>query len=422
MQDSQDRPASLPAKGRSWEEVEADLRGFQAMDLDEEIHLRLLTGIHKGDERVHEVCRKAYLMYFHTNAMLADYHPGQRRIQNDVLGMAVRLLGGGDEARANITTGGTESIFCAMHAAREWARATRPNIPEPYQIVMPRTAHATFDKAAHYLGMELVRVPVGPDLRADVGALEAAITPNTLVLVGSAPCWGFGLLDPIPEIAALAEQHGLWMHSDCCVGGYLLPFMERLGIDLEPYDFRVPGVKSISADLHKHGYTAKPCSTVLFRTEDLQQYHWTGVAISDWQSGLYRTHGVVGSRPMAAVAAAWAVMNFLGEDGYVDLTRRALLVKDRLVAGIEAIEDFRYLRNESLLIPFRSETLDMLKVFGGLVEKGYFPWGTFDPIYVHPSAEPVDDIVVETFLSDLRDIGTGVRNGTLTAEALAKYL
>ncbi|MCP4005709.1 MAG: aspartate aminotransferase family protein [bacterium] len=422
MPKTQELPTFLPEKGRSWQEVEADLLGFQAMDLDEDVHLRLLTGIHKGDERVHEVCRKAYFMYFHTNAVLAEYHPGQGRIQREVLEMAVRLLGGGAEGRANITSGGTESIMCAMHTAREWARATRPDISEPYQIVMPRTAHATFDKAAHYLGMELVRVPVGADLRADVDALEAAITPRTLVLVGSAPCWGFGLLDPIHEIAALAERHDLWMHTDCCVGGFLLPFMERLGIELTPYDFRVPGVKSISADLHKHGYAAKPCSTVLYRNEELQQHHWTGVAISDWQSGMYRTQGVIGSRPMAAVAAAWAVMNFLGEDGYVDLARRSLEVKDRLVAGIEAVEDFRCLPNESLLLPFRSETLDMLKVFGGLVEKGYFPWGTFDPIYVHPSAEPVDDVVVETFLADLGDIGKGVKDGTLTAEALGTYI
>ena len=411
----------LPEKGRAWEEVEASLRDFQSMDLDEQ-HERLMTGIHLGDERVHEVCRKAYNMYFHHNAMLADYHPGQRQMQNDVLEMAIRLLNGGDEARANITSGGSESIFCAMHAAREWARECKPEVQGPYEVVMPRTAHAAFEKAAHYLGMKLVRVPVGEDLRADVGALEAAVSPNTIVLVGSSPCWGLGLLDPIPEIAELARRHQLWMHSDCCVGGFLLPWLERLGFDLPLYDFRAPGVCSISADIHKHGYGAKPCSTVLYRSEELQRFHWVGVAVSDWQSGLYKTHGLVGSRPGGAVAAAWAVMNFLGQDGYLDLTRRALAVKDRLVAGIEQVEDFRCLPNECLLVPFRSETLDMTKVFGGLVEKGYFPWGTFDPMFVHPSAEPVEDLVVESFLADLRDIGHGVKDGTLTAAALAKYI
>ena len=183
-----------------------------------------------------------------------------------------------------------------------------------------------------------------------------------------------------------------------------------------------PAVCSISADLHKHGYAAKPASTVSYRSQEFQDYHYVGVGIDDWQSGMYRTHGVVGSRPGSSVAAAWAVMSVLGEDGYVDLTRRALEAKQRLVQGIEAIEDFGVLRNESLLIPFRSETLNMLNVFGGLVERGYFPWGTFDPIYVHPSAEPVADVVIESFLKDLMEIAAGVRDGSITAQALATYI
>jgi glutamate/tyrosine decarboxylase-like PLP-dependent enzyme len=163
-------------------------------------------------------------------------------------------------------------------------------------------------------------------------------------------------------------------------------------------------------------------SAVSYRSEELQEFHYVGVAIDDWQSGMYKTHGVVGSRPGSAVAAAWAVMSVLGEDGYLDLTRRAVGAKNLLVSGIETIEDFRVLRNESLLVPFRSETLEMLNVFGGLVERGYFPWGTFEPIYVHPSAEPVDDVVIESFLDDLREVGAGVREGTVTAEALATYI
>jgi glutamate/tyrosine decarboxylase-like PLP-dependent enzyme len=344
------------------------------------------------------------------------------RMQAEVLAWTVDLLNGGSDGRANMTSGGSESIFCAVHAAREWAKQQLPEAKPPYQIVMPRTGHAAFDKAAHYQGLEVVRVPAGPDLRADVEALEAAVKPNTVMVVGSAPCWGFGLMDPIPEIGALAERHGLWMHVDGCVGGFLLPFLERLGQGIPSFDFRVPAVCSISADLHKHGYAAKPASTVVYRSQELQDCHYVGVAIDDWQSGMYRTHGVVGSRPGSAVAAAWAVMSVLGEDGYLDLTRRALEAKARLVGGIEAIEDFRVLQNESLLVPFRSETLDMLNVLGGLVERGYFPWGTFEPIYVHPSAEPVDDLVIESFLKDLSEVGAGVREGTVTAEALATYI
>ncbi len=415
----------FPDKGRTWSKVEADLDAFRLSDVASSPTNRLMTAIHMGDDSIHEICQRAYNKYFHSNAVLAELEPGLGRMQEEVLGWTVDLLNGNStdsEGRANMTSGGSESIFCAVHAAREWAKANLPSAKPPYRIVMPKTGHAAFDKAAHYQGLEIVRVPVGSDLRADVAALEAAVTRDTIMLVGSAPCWGFGLMDAIPEIGAVAERHGLWLHVDCCVGGFLLPFLERLGHDIAPFDFRVPAVCSISADLHKHGYAAKPASTVSYRSQELQDYHYVGVAIDDWQSGMYKTHGVVGSRPGSSVAAAWAVMSVLGEDGYLDLTRRALAVKTRLVAGIEAVEDFRVLANESLLVPFRSETLDMLNVFGGLVERGYFPWGTFEPIYVHPSAEPVDDVVIDSFLGDLGEVGAGVRAGTITAQALATYI
>jgi glutamate/tyrosine decarboxylase-like PLP-dependent enzyme len=413
---------SFPKLRRTRHEVEADIRQFKSLDMCTKPNNRLMTGIHKGSQQVHEVCRAAYNEYFHTNAVLADMEQGLGQMQNDVLRWTVDLLNGGAEGRANMMVGGSESIFCAVHAAREWARENLPNAKEPYEIVMPRTAHAAFDKAAHYLGLKMNRIAAGSDFRADVDALDNAVTPNTIMIVGSAPCWGFGLMDPIPEIASVAEKHGLWMHVDCCVGGFLLPFMERLGMTLPVFDFRLEAVSSISADLHKHGFAAKPASTVSYRSEALQKYHNTGVAIDNWQCGMYKSHGVVGSRPGSAVAAAWAVMSYLGEEGYMDITRQTFAIKEKMIAGIESIEDFKVLRNESLLVPFRSNSLEMLNVFGGLVERGYFPWGTFDPMYVHPSAEPVDEIVIDQFLGDLAEIGQGVREGVITAEALATYI
>ena len=421
MPETPPEATGLPKHGRSREWIESELDRIQASDLDP-AHMRLLTGIHKPDDETEAVCRSAYGRYFHSNGITADWEPGLGRMQREVLSFTVSLLGGATAGRANITSGGSESIFCAMHAAREWASANGRAEGGPVEIILPRTGHAAFDKAAHYLGMRVVRVPVGADYRADPAAMAEAVTPRTAVIVCSAPCWGLGLLDPIAAVADIARDHGLWMHVDACVGGFLLPFMERLGVELAPFDFRVPQVCSISADIHKHGYSAKPCSTVSYRDESLQAFHYAGVAIDDWQSGTYKTHGLVGSRPGGAVAAAWAVMNFLGEEGYLRLTRRALDVKDRLVAGIESIDDFWCLRNESLLVPFRSESLDMLRVFGGLVERGYFPWGTFDPVFCHPSGEPVDDLPVDMFLEDLAAIAAGVRDGSITEQALAKYI
>ncbi len=239
--------------------------------------------------------------------------------------------------------------------------------------------------------------------------------------MGSAPCWGLGVIDPIPQLAEIAVKHNLWMHSDCCVGGYLLPWIEKLDYySIPPYDFRVPGVCSISADLHKHGYAAKPASTVLFRSEELQSYN--PVPVDDWQSGHYETHGMVGSRPAGSIASAWAVMHYLGEEGYIDVTRRSLEIKERMIKEIEAIDGLKCMKNECLLIPIGSESIEMVNVFGGMVEKGYLPFGTLDPLMLHVSAENVGDEVIEPFLKDLREVVEGVKAGTITAEALARYM
>jgi glutamate/tyrosine decarboxylase-like PLP-dependent enzyme len=414
--------ASFPEKGRPWASVDADIEHFKTLDTCHRPQNRITTGIHKGSDEIARIAQAGFNHYFHANALLADIEEGMGRMQTDVLQWTVDLLNGGPEGRASMMVGGSESIFCAVHAAREWARENRPQACEPYEIVMPRTGHAAFDKAAHYQGMTVKRVPAGPDFRADVEALESAVSDNTIMVLGSAPCWGFGLVDDIPGIGGIAERHGLWMHVDCCVGGFLLPFLERLGVEMPPFDFRVPAVCSISADLHKHGYTAKPASTVSFRSEWHQAFNSVGVAINDWQSGMYKSHGVVGSRPAGAISSAWAVMSTLGMEGYLEIARQSLDVKGNLVRGIESLADYKVLANEALLIPFRSETLDMMRVLGGLVERGYFPWGTIDPVYIHPSAEGISTEAVGEFLSDLDEVTAGVIDGTITAEAMAAYV
>jgi len=408
---------AFPQKRKSWGEVKSSLLAFKNLDTDSK-HGRLTVDMHMGTEELNRVCMEAYMMFFHRNAMLAEYEEGLRRMQTEILQMAVELLNGGENARANITSGGTESIFCAMFSARQWARENRPEVKNP-EIVIPYSGHAAFNKSGKYLDITIKRVPVGPDYRADVAAMEAAITPNTIIMVGSAPCWPFGIIDPIEELADVAQKYGLWLHSDCCVGGYISPWLERLGYPIPVFDFRVPGVYSISADLHKHGYAAKPCSTVLYRDEKLQKYHW--VPVDEWPVGHYQTQSLVGSRPAGAVAAAWAVMNYLGEEGYLELARRSMEVKKHLVNGIESIEDFACIPNDNLLILYSSPTLDMGCVLGGLVERGHFPFGTFDPMFVQIDAEPVSDEVVDAYLEDLREVARGVKDGTITAEALIKY-
>lgn len=407
----------FPENGGDWKEIRKRLLEFKQLDVSDELG-RLNIYCHKGSEELETIRGEAYSIFAHSNAFLTGYMDGMGTMEAEVLRMALEILNGQEKGCAFITTGGTESIFCAMHTAREWSKVER-QVPGKPEIIIPYSGHAAFDKACHFLEMDIRRIPVREDFRADIKAMEEAISENTIALVGSAPNWPYGTIDSIPELAALASRHDLWMHVDACVGGYINPWLERLGYDIPRFDFRVPGVCSISADLHKHGYASKPCSTVLYRSKEFQDYHF--VSVDNWPEGEYKTPGFVGSRPAGSVATAWAVMKYLGEEGYIEMTRQCMEVKKKLVAGIEKIEDFRCIENDSTMIFFRSDTLDMLTVIGGMVEKGYFPFGVFNPLMLQLIAEPVPDEMIQAYLSALEEIATGVKNGTVTSTAIARY-
>jgi len=407
----------FPEKGIEWEKVKEKLVEFRALDVSDELG-RLNIYCHKGSEELEKIRGEAYAIFAHSNAFLTKYMDGMGNMESEVLRMALEILHGQENGCAFITTGGTESIFCAMHTAREWAKVERGVSGRP-EIIIPYSGHAAFDKACHFLEMEIKRIPVKEDFRADVKAMEEAITENTIAIVGSAPNWPYGTIDPIPELAATARKHGLWMHVDACVGGYINPWLERLGYDIPQFDFRVSGVCSISADLHKHGYASKPCSTVLYSSKEYETYHF--VSVDNWPEGEYKTSGFVGSRPAGSVATAWAVMKFLGEAGYVEMTRHCMEVKQKLIEGIEKIEDFKCLDNDCTMVFFRSESLDMLTVIGGMADRGYFPFGVFNPIMLQLIAEPVPDEMIHAYLATLAEVAAGVKDGTVTSAAIARY-
>ncbi len=271
-----------------------------------------------GDE-VLDLAKNAYARFSSENALNTDAFPSLRRIQGEVVAMTSGLLNGGESAAGFMTSGGTESLLMAVLAARERGRKER-GVVAP-EMVLPTSAHAAFEKGAHYFGVKSVRVPVRDDFRADVDATAKAINANTVLVVGSAPQYPQGVIDPIEALAGLAEQAGVNCHVDACMGGMMLPFLERLGEPIPRWDFRVPGVTSISVDLHKYGYTAKGASVIVHRSKELRR-HQTFVT-QNWLGGTYGSSGVLGTKSGGAMAAAWAVMNHLGEDGYLRLTRIA---------------------------------------------------------------------------------------------------
>ena len=407
----------LPEHGTPWNGVRSQLEALRKEDTAES-HGRLTVYSLKGSREVQEVCEQAHRMFFSQNALFTPYLPSVARMEHEVLEMALELLHSPSDGAANITSGGSESLYCAVHAAREWAKVHRPQATAP-EIIAPYSVHAALEKGCDLMGVRLVRVRLGTDYRGDVGAMRKAVTKNTIALVGSAPCWPYGLYDDIPALGRLASSEGLWFHVDGCLGGYLAPFAEAVGHPVPPWDFRVPGVTSISADLHKYGYAAKPCSSILWRNGDLREFHYQ--LIVDWPAGPYLSPGLTGSRPAGSVASAWAVMHFLGQDGYERLARRQLAVGRRLKEGIESLGVYSVWPSELAVFAFGSEELDVQHVVAGMSARGWFMMGNPEPPLVHLTLDAVPDEVVEAFLSDLAAVTEDVRAGRIGERGKLTY-
>ena len=325
--------------------------------------------IYDVGEEVEGVVKEAYALFLSDNALDPTVFPSLMRLENEVVAMMAAHLGGDEEVVGNFTSGGTESILLAVKTARDFARAER-GIERP-QMVLPLTAHAAFHKAAHYFGVEPVVVPVdGESCKADVGAIEAAITPETILLVASAPSYAHGVVDPVREIGELARKRDLWLHVDACIGGFLLPYFRRLGEEIPDFDFSVPGVTSISVDLHKYAYAAKGASVVLYRNKALRRHQL--FACSEWAGYTMINPTVQSTRSGGPMAAAWAVLNYLGEEGYLDIARRLLEGTKEIVAGISALPGLRIVgRPEMTLLAIAS---DEVSVFHLIDEMKFLGW------------------------------------------------
>lgn len=402
---------TFPEHGRPADEVLADLDALAADDVDWHGG-RVFSLAYFASEEIYRVARTANDRFLSTNALNMAAFPSLRRMQNEVVAAVAGWLGGGEDAAGFLTTGGTESLLMAVKAARERGRTER-GITEP-DMVLPVSAHAAFEKAAHYFGVRSIRVPVGEDFRADPEAMAAAAGPNTVLVVGSAPQYPQGVIDPIPEIAAIATDLGANCHVDACMGGVTLPFLRRLGEDVPPFDFSVDGVTSMSIDLHKYGYTAKGASVIVHRDRSLRN-HQTFVT-DNWTGGLYGSSGVLGTKSGGPIAAAWAVLQHVGEDGYLRLTetaRRATLrLRDRLegIDGIDVLGD-----TPATLVAFRSTEVDTFAIGDELASAGWYcdRQGPPDSLHctVHAGHAETVDGFAEAVAAASASLGAGERRG-----------
>ncbi|HET8726762.1 MAG TPA: aspartate aminotransferase family protein [Alphaproteobacteria bacterium] len=401
-------PMHLPKQGSPWSEIKSALLDAKREDYSWR-RGRVPLYVYYRDQELFQVASEAYTLFFAENALGRRAFPSLSRLEADVVGMALKLFQAGAEAGGSFTSGGTESIFQAVKTARDWARARRPDIDCP-TIIVPRTAHPAFNKAGHFLGVTVIRVPVRDDYRADIAAMRAAVTPDTIMLVGSAPSYPHGVFDPLKELSRLAVERGLWLHIDACLGGFLAPFAARAGYPVPEFDFALPGVTSLSADLHKYGYTAKGASVVLFRDAGLQEHQ--RFEFRDWPRGLYGTDTFLGTRPGGPIASAWAVMNYLGEQGYIQIAQTIMDTKARLIEGLRSIDGLEIVEPTDLcILLYRSRDLevDINAVADGMGELGWFVGRSMEPPAVHLALNTVHAPIVDEYIDDLSRVVRQVR-------------
>lgn len=377
--------------------------------------------VYDAGPEAHEVVEAVAAMFLHDNALNTLAFPSLGRIQSEVCAMAADLLHG-PEAAGFMTSGGTESILLAVKSARERCREER-GITEP-EMVLPNSAHAAFHKAAHYFGLTVHKVPVLDDWTADVSAMADAINDNTVLVVGSAPQYPQGVMDPIPELAALAQSVGANFHTDACMGGFFLPFKEMLGEPVPPWDFRVEGVTTISADIHKLGYAPKGASVLMHRTKALRR--WQTFVFDDWLGGFYASPGMQGTRSALPMACAWAIMRHLGLDGYQRLARRTLDTRARMVEGIRAIPGLTVLGDPQAQLvamavaPGYEDALDIFAVGDALQQRGWFHDRQTPPDSLHSTVSAGNAEVIEEYLADLAACVTEV-GGTRLEDRSTNY-
>jgi sphinganine-1-phosphate aldolase len=393
----------FPRGGVKWDALRDEMRERTARDFDFRGGKTSIFFFY-ADQETYEIGKNAFFEYFSQNALGSTRaYPGLATMERDILDYGLDLLSAPQSGKGVFTTGGTESIFLGIKAAREFHRSKNVSAPgKKLNIVMPVSAHPAFDKAAIVMDIDIRRAPLLGDRRADVRAMRQLVDRDTMALVGSAPCFPHGVIDSIDDIGAIAVEHDVWLHVDSCVGGWVAPFFKRIGRSIPNFDFRSPGVRSISADLHKFGFCPKPASTVFFRNaDDLAR---STFKLDAWPSGTYITATFCGTRPGGAVAAAWAVLNHLGTTGFEDVARRMSAMTDQYVAGIRAIDGLQmWAEPDVTVLNFGSTEFDIYAVAEQMKARGWLPGLTRDPKGMQTMLAMHHEPAREQYLADLRE-------------------
>jgi len=394
----------IPEQGRPAADVIAEVRGLAEREDAMGDEGRVSGSLYCGDHDHYHVLSEVFEDFAHVNVLQRDMYPSATKFEAEIIAMVADMLHGsaaGSGVCGVITSGGSESLVTALYTYREQGAKER-GISQP-NVVIPATAHVALDKGAHWLGIEMRHAPLTADHVVDVAAMADLIDMNTVAIVGSAGNYAHGLIDPIPELGQLALDHGIGLHVDGCLGGFLLPWIEANGVDVPLWDFRVPGVTSISADTHKYGYALKGTSTLMYRTKALRAHQW--FTYPDWPGGLYLSPGFAGSRSGGLIAATWASLILTGKEGYRDAAARIYGAAQRIVTEIRSsIPELRVFGDPTFLVAFTSDELDIYLVNDELKRRGWRMNALQMPAALHfcitrPNTDPE---VIDAFLADLK--------------------
>ncbi len=399
----------LPATGRKKEVIIRELEALKAVE-ESKWKQGLVSGaVYHGAQDHIDFLNEVYALTSQTNPLHTDVWPSITKFEAEVISMTANMMNAekvndvedaDDEVCGALSSGGTESILLAMKTYRDWAREMK-GIRNP-EMIVPSTAHAAFDKASQYFNIKMKRIPVDENFKADIEKTRDAITPNTIVIVGSTPSFPHGVIDPIEALSELAREEDIGFHTDACLGGFILPWAEKLGYEVPLFDFRLPGVTSISVDTHKYGYAAKGSSIILYRNPELRRYQF--YTTTDWPGGLYLSPTFAGSRSGALSAAAWAAMLSIGEEGYLANTKKILEAAAVIKDGIRDIPELYLLGDALWDIAFSSKELNIYKVMDYMGEKKWSLNGLQNPAAVHIclTLRHAQKGLPEKFITDLK--------------------
>lgn len=357
-----------------------------------------------SDNNNHEhLLQEVWNTFMHTNALNPMMYPSLRRFETEVVSMTSWMLNGDGNVAGSLTSGGTESILLAVKTYRDRARALRPNITRP-NMIAPITVHPAFEKAAHYFDVEIIHVSVDSTYRVNINEVKKAINRNTILLIGSAPQYCHGVVDPIEALSELALNKGLPLHVDACFGGFMLPWLEKLGYSIPLFDFRVPGVTSISADVHKYGYTSKGASVILYRNSELRSYQY--FAYASWPGGLFGSPSLTGSRPGGAIAAAWAALVSMGQNGYLSIAKDVMNTTQQIINGVEKTSCLGILTKPDMTcvaIVSKNKKVNIHAVADLMEQKGWKIERQQYPDSIHMSVLPQHKRIVNQLVNDLNE-------------------